>query len=394
MKSFEGRVISKLSVIDPGDIQTFLTHLVREKNFLEIVFNTLLDGVVVLRPSLEVMHINNTASDMLGIGQRKRMVGARITELSKNSDFRELVARFALQREPQTNVLMALSDGTDRRVRVSIIPLEADKGSNDGSVIIILHDVTEAEKLEEQRRRADRATAFTTLAAGLAHEIKNPLNSLLIHAQLLNRALKEHKCSARGRMDQRVGESSEIILEEIHRLTRVVNVFLEAVRPTIPRSEPTDVNRLVERVVATLEAEAGARGVELRFVADHELPPADVDSTQISQAVMNLLANAIDAAEGRPDPRVEVRTGMSENVWYVRVSDNGTGIHEENLQKVLEPYFTTKHHGTGLGLVIVSRIVEEHGGTMGIFSVPDGGTVVNLNFPAHTRPVRLLGGGA
>lgn len=394
MRSFEGRVISKLSVIDPGEIQNFLTHLVREKNFLEIILNALLDGVVVLRPTLEVMLVNNAAREMLGINRRRRVAGVRITELSNNAEFRDLVARFALRRETQTNAEITLTDGAERLVRVSIIPLEADKGSTDGSVIIILHDATETEKLEEQRRRADRATSYTTLAAGLAHEIKNPLNSLQIHAQLLNRALKEQGRGGRPRLDGRVTESSDIILEEIRRLTHVVNQFLDAVRPTRPRNETIDVNRLVERVVATLKPEASDRGVELDFVADHEVPVAEVDPTQITQAVMNLVANAIDAAEGRPEPRVELRTGMmSEDRWFIRVTDWGAGIAKENLPKVLEPYFTTKHHGTGLGLVIVSRIVEEHGGKMEVFSVPDEGTVVSLIFPARTRPVRLLGGG-
>ncbi|PKO18918.1 hypothetical protein CVU37_05985 [candidate division BRC1 bacterium HGW-BRC1-1] len=389
---FESRFLSKLSIIDRTDIQNFLSHLVKEKNFLEIIFNALLDGVLVLRPSLEVMYLNNTAMEMLGITNRRRVVDVRITDLVSNEEFRELTTRFAVRRDHRVDATIPIGTPPTRMLRVTIIPLEADKDNANGSVVMMLHDATETEKLEEQRRRADRATAFTTLAAGLAHEIKNPLNSLQIHAQLLQRALREAK-RPRGRMDtSRAEESSEIILEEIRRLDHVVNLFLDAVRPTRPMAEPTDINKLIDHVVATLRPEAEAANVELTFAPDHELPRMHVDSNQVTQAVINLVKNGLDAVEHAVNPRVEIRTGTGDDTWFIRVADNGVGIPADERGKIFEPYFTTKVKGTGLGLVIVSRIVEEHGGTLDLWTEAGKGTVVTLSFPALERPVRLLGG--
>jgi nitrogen fixation/metabolism regulation signal transduction histidine kinase len=390
--SFEGKFLSKLSKIDRRDIESFLSHLVSEKNFLEVIFNAMVDGVLVLRPNLEVMYSNNRALELLNLTSRRRIVGERLTDLVDSREFADLVARFALRRE-QARAEVELATSPPRFVSVSLIPLEADTGQGAGSVVVILRDITEARLLEEQRRRAERAIAFSTLSAGLAHEIKNPLNSLMIHAQLLQRTLKDKR--GRKQMDMaRVEQSADIVLEEIRRLSGVVDQFLSAVRPTQPLTRAANINTLVDRVVATMRAEADERGIRIEMVQDHDIPAAEVDPNQITMAILNLLRNAFEALEGVPAPKVTVRTAMMDGSFAITVADNGAGIAEEDRSRILEPYFTTKARGTGLGLAIVSRIVDEHGGRMDIFSKAGEGTAVTLLFPTAGRPVRLLGDGA
>ncbi len=388
---FEGKFLSKLSKIDRQDIEGFLGQLVREKNFLEVVFNALLDGILVLRANLEVMYCNNTALELLGLTNRRKVVGERITALTDSGEFRDLVARFALKRGARATAEFELGGAAPRSVRATIIPLEADRGSASGSVIVLLHDISEARRLEEQKRKAERAMTFTTLAAGLAHEIKNPLNSLQIHAQLLQRALKEMGLARRKVDMARVEQSTDIVLEEIQRLGRVVEQFLAAVRPTRPMTQRGSINTTVEKVVAMMRAEAGCAGVRLDVILDHDIPAFDFDPTQVAMALLNLVKNSIEALEGRAEPRVEIRTAMAENGCNLRVADNGHGMTEETRGRILEPYFTTKVSGTGLGLPIVSRVVEEHGGRMDVFTEPDKGTAVTLFFPLNEKPVRLLG---
>lgn len=386
--NFEGKFISKLSKIDKQELEGFLSQLVREKNFLEIIFNALVDGIVVLQPSLQVLYANDAALELLNISSRRRIIGERLTQICPNRQVIELVSRFALERKPVENVEIESSSRPARLLATSIITLEDDGSPTDGGAVIILRDITEARKLEEERRRTERVTAFTTLAAGLAHEIKNPLNSLQIHAQLLQKALTQRDLK---KMDAtRAARSSEIIVEEIQRLGRVVNDFLTAVRPTKPMFQRGNINTLVERIGATVEPEAESRGTRLVLVLDHDIPPTDFDSHQLTQAVLNLVKNALDAVEAKDEPRIEIRTLLEGAHYAIRVSDNGNGMSDDELKKIFEPYFTTKFGGTGLGLAIVSRIVDEHGGSVNIDSRPEQGTAVTLTFPLDSRPVRLL----
>lgn len=390
-RGFEGKFLSKLTKIDKQEIESFLSHLVTEKNFLEIIFNALLDGVVVLRPDLCVIYTNNAAIDLLSLNTKRRIVGERVTDLCPNTQFREVIARFALQRRAVANSEFELGANPTRIVSMSIIPLAADTGHAEGSVIMILNDVTEAKLNEEQRRKAERAITLATLAAGIAHEVKNPLNSLQIHAQLLKRALHEPS-GRRGKKGDmsRITQSSDIILEEIERLGRVVNDFLAAVRPTRPMFEHASINTIVERVAATVRPELDQHGILLRTLLDRDLPEAEFDPNQMTQALLNLVKNAIDAVSVRDNPEIEMRTSIADKEFRVEVRDNGRGIPQEDLQKIFEPYFTTKFSGTGLGLAIVSRIVEEHQGRMEVYSKEEIGTAIMLHFPLEARPVRLL----
>ncbi|MGI8907944.1 MAG: two-component system sensor histidine kinase NtrB [Candidatus Sumerlaeaceae bacterium] len=402
---FEDKFVSKLSKIDRQEIEAFLGNLVREKNFLQVVFNAMLDGILVLRPSLEILYANEAALTMLSISPKRRIVGERISSLVGLQEFSELIARFALHRERILGAEIEVGESALRVLSVSIIPLEGGGAHQSGSAVVILHDLTESHLAAEEKRKADRALTLANLTAGLAHEIKNPLNSLQIHAQLLQKALNDPR--ARKADKSRMLQSSEIIVEEIKRLSRVVDDFLRAVRPTRPMVSKTDFNRLVERTVATMQPDAEARGVRFQLRLDHDIPLVEVDPNQMTQALINLLKNALEAltadatTEGaagtacirpqeRTDCRVDVRTEIRGSDYLLRVADNGPGIPEEDLRRIFEPYFTTKFSGTGLGLAIVSRIVEEHHGHMNIVSQPGQGTVVTLSFPLEQKPVRYL----
>jgi PAS domain S-box-containing protein len=387
--NFESKFLTKLSKIDRIEIENFLAHLVREKSFLEVIFDAMIDGIIVLRSGLEVIYVNNMAVELLGISPRRRVIGERITDLCPNDEFCEMVARFALQRQKVTGNEIELTAGANRRiVSMSIIPLEAERGHTEGSVTMILHDVTETRQHEMERRKVERAQAYATLAAGLAHEIKNPLNSLMIHAQLMQKALQSRKLKKAEL--ERVIQSGDVVLEEIQRLSRVVTDFLSAVRPTRPLTESASINSLIEHAIATLKPEAESRGIHLKSFLNREIPLTEFDPNQLLQAVLNLIKNAFDAVDDSRDPNVEIRTELLDDGFAIYVIDNGRGISDEEQQRIFQPYYTTKFSGTGLGLAIVSRIVEEHGGQMDVHSREGEGTAVILKFPLSSRPVKLL----
>jgi two-component system, sporulation sensor kinase E len=343
---------------------------------------------------------------LLDINPKRRIAGERLAGLVTSSEFSELAARFSLQRERIVDAQVTVDSQPPRPLSVSFLPLEADSGNQTESSVVIVRDLTEMRRTELERRKAERVTSLANLTAGLAHEIKNPLNSLQIHAQLLQRGLKT---SNRKKTDwSRLQHSTDIVVEEIRRLSRVVDNFLRAVRPTRPTIESVNVNRLVERVIATMQPEAESNHVTLARRIDFDIPSVEADPNQLTQALVNLIKNALEAfsqedlppgTEPAPveiphsarDPRaIELRTELRDKEYVIRVVDNGPGIPDDDLRRIMEPYFTTKFSGTGLGLAIVSRIVEEHGGRMDIASHPGRGTVVSLAFPLRHVPAKLL----
>lgn len=402
---FDDRFLSKLSKVDRQGIESFLTNLVREKRFLQVVFNAMLDGLVVLRPNLEVLYINNAAVELLGITRRTHIYREHFANLVDVPDFRELLSRFALNREKMMHTEIELPAPQHRWLSVSILPLDEEFNLQAGASVMIIHDNTEVRHIQQEQEKLERATTLARLTTSLAHEIKNPLNSLQIHAQLLNRAIKDKRPNSTDR--ERIVQSSDIILEEISRLSGVVNDFLTAVRPTRPIKDKADINKLIKHVFATLQPELESRGITCTLRLDSDIPPVHVDTAQLTQAMLNLVKNSMEALEEQSEataaekrgaavsedpwsPVLEIQTRDSDDYYQVRVSDNGPGISEENLKQVLEPYYTTKFSGTGLGLAIVSRIIEEHGGAMEISSHPGTGTIVTLRLPTNGRPVRLL----
>jgi len=402
---FDDRFLAKVSKIDRQGIEAFLANLVQEKKFLQIIFNAMLDGLVVLRPNLEVLYINNAAVELLGITRITRLYRENFVSLVDVPGFQELLSRFALNHEKTVRAEIEMPAPNHRWLSVTILSLDSELNVQPGASVMIIHDNTEARQAQQERQKLERATTLARLTTSLAHEIKNPLNSLQIHAQLLNRAVNDKHTSRTDR--ERVRTSSGVILEEISRLNDVVNNFLTAVRPTRPIKDKADINRLIEHVYATLKPELEQRGISCHVRVDREIPLVHIDTAQITQAVLNLAKNSMEALEeqaaelalqeraGMPapmpwHPAMEIQTRAVDAHYQIRVHDNGPGISEEDLRQVLEPYYTTKFSGTGLGLAIVSRIVEEHGGQMEIASHPGAGTSVTLMLPMDGVPVRLL----
>ena len=290
---FDDRFLAKLSKVDRQGIESFLTTLVREKQFLNVLFNAVLDGLVVLRPNLEVLYINQAAVQLLNISRRGRIYREHFANLVDVPDFRELLGRYAIKRQPIVRAEIAIPEPHPRWLDVSILPLETENASQAGDTVVVIHDNTDMKLAQQQHERSARSDTLAKLTASLAHEIKNPLNSLQIHAQLLNRALQEPRIKAQDR--ERITQSSQVMLEEISRLNRVVNDFLTAVRPTRPLKNKADINRLIEHVYQTLEPELESRGIQTFVRLDRDIPPVEVDPAQITQVILTLIKNAMEA---------------------------------------------------------------------------------------------------
>jgi signal transduction histidine kinase len=250
-----------------------------------------------------------------------------------------------------------------------------------------LRDITESRRSAEQTLESERLNALTLLAAGVAHEIGNPLNSLHIHLQLMERKVR----TLQGETRRELEESIEIARAEISRLDSIVTQFLRAIRPTRPQLHPENVNAIIEEAVRFFAPEIKDRDIVVDQELRSDLPMLELDRDQMKQALYNVIKNSLEAMNRRGILRI--RSDMDDTHVLIRFSDTGGGISAENLSRVYEPYFTTKSTGSGLGLLIVRRIVREHGGELSIQSTDGKGLTLTIRLPYIHRRVRLLEAG-
>jgi two-component system sensor histidine kinase PilS (NtrC family) len=240
----------------------------------------------------------------------------------------------------------------------------------EGAQVIVLTDLTELRRMEEEVRRADRLAALGKLSAGLAHEIRNPLASMCGSVALLG------KSPGLGDKERRL---LQIVFREGERLEALVREFLAFARPAAPRMESIELRDLLDETLAVFRLDAKAARLDVRAEAPQSSVRVRADAGQLRQVLWNLLSNAAEAAGQGGTVRTRLRhTG---SMAVLEVEDSGPGIPEPDLQRIFDPFFTTKESGTGLGLAIVHRIVEAHGGQLSVSSEP-GRTRFSVALPA------------
>jgi two-component system sensor histidine kinase HydH len=225
----------------------------------------------------------------------------------------------------------------------------------------------------------EKRDLLARLLKRLAHEIRNPLSSLGVHFQLLEEDLSALSPQARAQLASRLG----IIHGELHRLESIVERFLKLAGPSALELEPVEINKIVTHVCELLRPEASARKIEILAVVEPELPPVSIDSVRLTQALLNIVINGIQAING--PGRVTVSVARSGDNLSLRVQDTGPGIPADELGEIFDPYFTTKAEGNGLGLWIAQQIAVAHGGDLRAENAPAGGAVFTLTLPLKRK---------
>src|SRR5881296_1928217 len=398
---FLEKLIERLGKIGPEEVQNYFLRLAREKGFLETVFNAIQEGIIVTDAKGRMTYLNDAACELFGL-TGSDAIGKRLDERVRGLDWESLA-----QSEGPVTRDMEIFYPANRFINFYIVPLlighrvaddKIDKGAVghesfwDGASeqvghAIILRDITESRRSAQETIESERLNALTLLAAGVAHEIGNPLNSLNIHLQLIEREARNLDGSKRAELQ----ESVEVARAEVNRLDSIISQFLRAIRPTRPQLRPENINAIVEEAVRFFAPEIKDRNLVVEQELRSDLPLLELDRDQMKQAFYNVIKNSFEAMKSRGILRI--RTDMDESHAIVRFTDTGGGISAENLSRVFEPYFTTKTSGTGLGLLIVRRIVREHGGELSIESSEGKGLTLAIRLPYIDRRVRMLEAG-
>lgn len=380
--SFLDKLIGKMDRVDPQSLQSVVLKLAHEKGFLETLFNTIQEGIIVTDADGRITYLNTAAGQLLGIDP-ERAIREPLSNYLRDLDWQKI---WSADKDEWRKVFaheLEVFYPQQRFLSFYIVPV-ADENSVVTGMAVILRDVTESRQRAESAMESERLSAITLLAAGVAHEIGNPLNSLNIHLQLMERELKKLPAAQAGRLR----EDLHVARDEIARLDQIINQFLRAIRPSPPELRPTSVNEVVKDALALMEHEIADRDILVEQELAKGLPRLLLDRAQLKQVFYNIIKNALQAM--RSGGFLRIRTEADESNVIVSFIDSGVGIAPEHIGRLFEPYFTTKERGTGLGLMIVQRIVREHGGTIEVESDKGRGTTFRIKLPIHEKRTRLL----
>jgi len=404
---FLEKLIERLGRIGPEDVQNYFLRLAQEKGFLETVFNAIQEGIIVTDSKARITYLNYAACGVFGL-EAGEAIGKRLDERIRGLDWESLT-----RSSGPVSHDMEIFYPQNRFINFYVVPLvieprEPSVGGGDDSGenwlggpgstlpatipeevghVMILRDITESRRTAQQTIESERLNALRLLAAGVAHEIGNPLNSLHIHLQLMERSVQKLHDGEKAELEQ----SIDVARSEVNRLDSIVTQFLKAIRPSRPQLRPENVNTIVEEAVRFFAPELQDREIAVEQELRSDLPLLQLDRDQMKQAFYNVIKNSVEAMHRHGTLRI--RTDLADTQVIVRFVDTGGGMSAENLSRVFEPYFTTKPTGSGLGLLIVRRIVREHGGELSIESSQDRGLTLTIRLPFIDKRIRMLEAG-
>ena len=380
------RILGKLEDLDSVNLNILVQRLAKERALMESVFHSIQEGILVVNHDGLIEYANDSARKMINL--KRADVGTAVIwkivpDLAKSL---EMTLSNPVGRNKVISREIALYYPQHRYVHLYIVAFqEFESHQNPNKYTFILNDVTRDKVSTDKRIESEKTASIFLLAAGVAHELGNPLNSLHIHLQLMSRIAGKLDDSEEIRS---IKKYLEVCSSEVDRLDGITKNFLQAIRPSSPDLKELWILPLLEETLAFQSKELADLGIKSKIDLPARSPIILADENQLKQVFFNLIKNAAEAM--RDGGELIIRIREDQEKVFIQFCDNGKGISQENMSQIFKPYFTTKSSGSGLGMMIVQRILKEHGATIGIDSQLETGTQVTLSFPQKNKRVKLL----
>ncbi|GAB4334626.1 MAG: ATP-binding protein [Desulfobulbaceae bacterium] len=343
----------------------------------EMVAN-LPEGIIVADPRRKISFFNGIAGDMLGL-TTTGTIGRHATEVLPE-DLKNMLETVASSREKilEKETILPAPDGSELILAVSVTDIVSEDGNSVGTMFI-LRDLTQIRRLQATVQKQEKMAAIGNLAAGVAHEVRNPLSSIKGYATYFGSLFPAES-------EQK--KAAEVMSTEVERLNRVISELLEIARPSDLKPKETDLPFLITSSLRLVRQDAEAAGVTIRTFLDERMKPLTIDPDRITQGLLNLYINSIQAMPGGGELSVTARD--HDDTVELTIADTGTGIPEEVRTRMFDPYFTTKNTGTGLGLAVVQKVFEAHGATITVTGREGNGTVFTIVIPRDRKQEKTI----
>ena len=379
MRDFFNKVAEHIDKLDAEGQRKQYRLLVEELSFYESVFRSLREGVLVVDAAGNTVYANEAVARLTGFDGAKAK-GRPVRHLLPDWDWDNLLAPSG-EGKGWTRQASCELEVTYPEHRI----LEVQSTPSANGTVLLVRDVTLARAREENARETSRTDAVRDLAAGVAHEIGNPLNAISLNLQLLAREFRrEPDEDRRARLLHDIATSQN----EVKRLEGIIKGFLSALRPAKLNLVPGSLVDPLTDTLDALKAQFEDRRIQTQLNLPSALPTVLVDRAQMEQVFFNLIKNALEAMKDGGDLDIEV--GADDRDVHVVIRDNGSGMDAATLAHIFEPYQTSKEQGSGLGLMLSRRIVHAHGGEIDVESKPGAGTAFTVRIPRLEKRVRRL----
>ncbi|HAH61197.1 MAG TPA: two-component sensor histidine kinase [Treponema sp.] len=406
MNEYFRRVSEKVSKLSDEQVKDFLNAVAGKNDMFDSIFESLSTGLIIVDEKWKLIFTNKAAERYLPFSIRPEESKSESVPLWRFIDD-SAISEFLEDcfQNNRSNVsdefTTATPNGAVRFIVISVLPLVKQQEMT-GSIVTV-NDITEKRNQEILLHRMENLAGLTNLAAGMAHEIKNPLGAISIHVQLIQKALKKSRETDGMLPDEKFLEKHlDVVNEEIDNLNKKVMDFLMAVRPVNAKLELIDVDRIIHDAAAFITPEFHNYHIMVHMRTCKNTIRLLIDEKLFKEVLINIAQNAIaaiqerfpdcgtDSANSKCQGMFEITTFLKDDKYIITISDNGIGMSEETASHVFEPYFTTKANGTGLGMTMVYKIIKEFKGDIQIKSILNEGTIFTITLPVPQTDRKLL----
>ena len=349
-----------------------------------MILENIEDAVIALDQQGMIRLVNPAAQNYTGLSEKQCLSRLFYERFSRQPTLCQLT-RTALEQGRSISdheaVILRMHGSKPRPVSVTVSPIFTTNGEQRG-VVLILRDLTQVHTLEEAVRRADRLSMVGTMAAGLAHEIKNPLGGIKGAAQLLQMELTD---------TPELKEYTALVIRETDRVNRIIEELLDLSRPRNEQNSEVNISQILDEIVMLQKQAVTDRGISFKLQLDPSIPDIVGDRDLLVRLFLNLIKNAGEASPADGEIIIESRIDSEYHMSFpgarstpmvlITISDDGPGILKEHQEQIFTPFYTTKIGGSGLGLAICQKIVTDHGGLMHINNRPEGGASIKVSLP-------------
>ena len=349
------------------------TSLSRIKVFSDSLVENMPIGLVAVNGQGEIVSFNQTAESVLGYAS-KDVLGKKADGILPQPCVELLHSLDVKKKIIEREIDCPVKGGKMSPLELVATTLEEDDGNFLGYVILF-RDITEIQHLKKEIDRSQRLASLGSLAAGVAHEIRNPLSSIKGFATFFKERYRDNPEDRK---------TAEIMIQEVERLNRVISQLLEFARPTDVNRQWISIQGVIQHTLKMIEAQAQAKEISIHTNLSPDIKDVSIDPDEITQVLLNLYLNAIDATEHNGRLIVSLSI-FNDNMIRIDITDTGRGIERDDLARIFDPYFTTKPTGAGLGLAIVYKIIEAHEGEIRVSSEPGKGTTVEVFLPYENK---------